>query len=83
MKKIATLKHIDKFHYFYDSGRTGEVRKLVLENLTASQRSWLTKRPWKVTVNQGKIELYARMGKYVPVEQEESVADILFATYAI
>lgn len=83
MKKIATLNYIDKLHYFYDRGRTYEVRKLVLENLTVSQRSWLTKRPWKVTINRGSIELYARMGKYVPVEQEASVADILFATYAL
>ncbi len=80
MKKIAVLPYIEKVHYFYSAGRTSEVRKTVLAYLNPSQRKWLTKRPWQVKINNGAIELYARMGKYVPIEEESRALIILFAT---
>jgi len=80
MKKIATITYIGKFDYYYDRGQTREARELLLGHLNPSQRSWIKKRPWKVIKGSTGIEVYASMGKFVPLEHEEAVADILFAT---
>lgn len=80
MKKIATIRYIDKFDYYYSSGQTRQAREALLNFLNPSQRSWIRKRPWRAVKGRDGIEVYARMGKFVPLEQEESVADILFAT---
>lgn len=84
MIKIAVLPYLEKIHYYYISGRTREVRDIVLNYLNPSQRKWLTKRPWKVIINnQGRIELYAKMGKFVTVEEESKAVTILFATEGV
>jgi len=69
-----------KFALYYMHGRTREARACLLENLNPSQRLWLSKRPWQAKMNSGSIELYARMGKHIPVEEEAKPLTILFAT---
>ncbi len=83
MIKIASIHPVkihQRFAIYYMTGRTSEVRQCLLDYLTPSQRNWLTKRPWQVKMHNGEVELYARMGKHIPVEEESKAVTILFAT---